>query len=101
MLYLLYMHTLSSLRPLGLCMYIYIYIYQAKHLSLWYKCYVPHCLCRLIARQYELEQWIYYIDSLGNFNYGSAHVSSNHVLLTFVNKKWANPMEIMEVLISN
>ena len=24
-------------------------IYQAKRSSLWYKCYVSHCLCRLIA----------------------------------------------------
>ena len=36
-------------------------IYQAKHECLWYKCYVPHCLCRLIARQYEVETKIYYI----------------------------------------
>ena len=24
-------------------------IYQAKHECLWYKCYVPHCPCRLIV----------------------------------------------------
>jgi len=61
-------------------------VYQAKHECLWYKCYVPHCLCRLIARQYELEHWIYYIDSSRKFNYGPAHASSNHVIPTFVNK---------------
>ena len=33
--------------------------YQAKHECLWYKCYVPHCPCRLIARQYEAKTRIY------------------------------------------
>jgi len=30
-----------------------VHIYQAKHECLWYKCYVPHYPCRLIARQYD------------------------------------------------
>ena len=46
-------------RALGL-----VRIYQAKHECLWYKCYVLHCPCRLIARQYEVETRIYYIDRL-------------------------------------
>jgi len=66
-------------------------IYQAKHKCLWYKCYVPHCPCRQIARQCEVEIRIYYIDHLGNFDYGPAHASS----YTYVcqQKKRANPME--------
>jgi len=53
-------------------------IYRAKHECLWYKCYVPHCPCRLIARQYEVQIRIYYIDHLGKFDYGPAHASRNH-----------------------
>ena len=75
------------------CVYI---PYQAKHKCQWYKCYVPHCLCRLIARQYELENWIYYIDSLGKFNYGPAHASSNHHYAYICQQKWVNPMKITE-----
>ena len=47
-------------------------------LCLWYKCYVPHYPCRLIARQYKVEIRIYYIDHLGKFDYGPAHASRNH-----------------------
>ena len=47
-------------------------VYQAKHECLWYKCYVPHYPCRLIACQYEAEIRIYYIDRLGKFDYGLA-----------------------------
>ena len=66
-----------------------MHIYQARHKCLWYKCYVPHCPCRLIACQYEVETRIYYIDRLGKFNYGPAH--------TYVcQQKWANPMEGVE-----
>ena len=75
---------------LGLC------IYQAKHKCLWHKCYVPHCLYRLIARQYKLENWIYYIDSLGKFDYGPAHASSNHCYTYVCQQKLANLMEIVE-----
>ena len=45
---------------------------------------VPHCLCRLIACQYELEHWICYIDRLGKFNYGPAHASGIHGLATYL-----------------
>jgi len=70
-----------------------VHIYQAKHECLWYKCYVPHCPCRLIARQYEVETRIYYIDCLGKFDYGPVHASRNH---RYTQKKWANPMESVE-----
>ena len=53
-------------------------IYQARHKYLWYKCYVPHYPCRLIARQYDMEIRIYHIDCLGKFDYGPAHASRNH-----------------------
>ena len=72
-----------------------VLIWQARVLCLWYKCYVPHCLCRLIAHsrwpitshyKLQLGNWIYYIDSLDEFNYGPAHANSNHVIPMFVNK---------------
>ena len=75
----------------GLCVYN-----QAKHECLWYKCYVPHCPCRLIARQYEVEIRIYYIDCLGKFDYGPAHASRNHRLTYICQLKQANPMESVE-----
>jgi len=65
-----------------------ILIPQARVLCLWYKCYVPHYPCRLIACQYKAEIRIYYIDCLGKFDYGPAHASRNHRYT-----KWANPME--------
>ena len=71
-------------------------IYQAKHECLWYKCYVPHCPCRLIARQYEVETRIYYIDSLGKFDYGPAHASRNHRYTYVCQQKRANSMESVE-----
>ena len=71
-------------------------IYQAKHECLWYKCYVPHCPCRLIARQYEVETRIYYIDRLGKFDYGPAHASRNHRYTYVCQQKRANPMESVE-----
>ena len=74
----------------------HVRVYQAKHECLRYKCYVPHCPCRLIARQYELENCIYYIDSLGKFDYGPAHASSSHRYTYVCLQKWANPMEITE-----
>ena len=74
-------------------------IYQAKHECLWYKCYVPHYLCRLIAHQYEVEIRIYYIDHLRKFDYGPAHVSN--VIPMFVNKNWWFLWKAWKVLISN
>ena len=71
-------------------------IYQAKHSSLWYKCYVPHCPCRLIARQYEVETRIYYIDRLGKFDYGPAHANRNHCYTYVCQQKRANPTESAE-----
>ena len=62
--------------------------YQAKHKCLWYKCYVPHCLCKLIAHQYESTHCINYIDSKETFDYWPAHESSNRILPTFDNKNW-------------
>jgi len=76
-----------------------VHIYQAKHSSLWYKCYAPHYPCRLIARQYEVEIRIYYIDRLGKFDYGPAHANKNHKNHRYTNvcqQKWVNPMESME-----
>ena len=60
------------------------------------KCYVPHCPCRLIARQYEVETRIYYIDCLGKFNYGLVHASRNHHYTYVCQQKRANPMESVE-----
>ena len=71
-------------------------IYQAKHECLWYKCYVPHCPCRLLARQLEVETRIYYIDCLGKFDYGPAHASRNHRYTYVYQQKRANPMESVE-----
>ena len=71
-------------------------IYQAKHECLWYKCYVPHCPCRLIARQYEVETRIYYIDRLGKFDYGPVHASRNHRYTYVCQQKRVNPMESVE-----
>jgi len=72
-------------------------IYQAKHECLWYKCYVPpHHPCRLIARQYEVEIRIYYIDCLGKFDCGPAHASRNHRYTYVCQQKWVNPMVIVE-----
>ena len=71
-------------------------IYQAKHECLCYKCYVPHCPCRLIARQYEVEIRIYYIDCLEKFDYGPAHASRNHRYTYVCQQKQANPMESVE-----
>ena len=71
-------------------------IYQAKHECLWYKCYVPHCLCRLIARQYEVEIRIYYIDCFGKFDYEPAHASRNQRYTYVCQQKRANPMESVE-----
>ena len=73
-----------------------VHIYQAKHECLWYKCYVPHYPCRLIARQYKVEIRIYYIDRLGKFDYGPAHASRNHRYTCICQQKRANPMESME-----
>jgi len=58
--------------------------------------YVPHCPCRLIARQYELKTSIYYIDCLGKFDYGPAHASRNHQYTYVCQQKRVNPMESME-----
>ena len=41
--------------------------------------YVPRYPCRLIAHQYEVEIWIYYIDRLGKFDYGPAHTSQGQI----------------------
>jgi len=71
-------------------------IYQAKHECLWYKCYVPHCPCRLIARQYEVKTRIYSIDCLGKFDYGPAHATRNHRYTYICQQKRANPMESVE-----
>ena len=71
-------------------------IYQAKHECLWYKCYVPHYPCRPIARHYEVEIRIYYIDCLGKFDYGPAHLSRNHHYTYVCQQKRANPMESVE-----
>ena len=63
------------------CMlYLYHRLEQAKHECLWYKCYVPHCLCRLIASQYKLENWISYIDSLGNLIMGKQLFRSQNII---------------------
>ena len=70
--------------------------YQAKHECLWYKRYVPHYSCRLIARQYEVEIRIYYIDRLRKFDYGPAHASRNHRYTYVCQQKRANPMESVE-----
>ena len=72
-----------------------VYIYQAKHECLWYKCYVSHCLCSLKAhcrctRPYELEHWISSIDRLRKFDYGQLHAGSNYALYQL----FSNPMEI-------
>jgi len=75
------------------CTALCVHIDQAKHDCLWYKCYVQHCPCRLIAHQYELEHWVYYIDSLGKFDYGPAYASSKQVILclsTKTGKSYAN-----------
>ena len=61
-------------------------IYQAKHLSLWYKCYVPHYPCRLIAHQYEVETRIYYIDCLGNLIMGLHMQAGTMLYLRFSTK---------------
>ena len=73
-------------------------IYQAKHKCLWYKCYVPvpHCPCRLISCQYEVETRIYYIDCLGKFDYWPADASRNHRYTYVCQQKQANPMESIE-----
>ena len=73
-----------------------ILIPQARVLCLWYKCYVPHCPYRLIARQYEMEIRIYYIDRLGKFDYGPAHASRNRRYTYVCQQKRANPMESVE-----
>ena len=52
-------------------------VYQAKH-----ECHYVWT----ITSQYGLVHRISYIDSLGQFNYGLAHASSNHVILKFVKK---------------
>ena len=83
--------TGSSAAALGL-----VRIYQAKHECLWYKCYVPHCPCRLIARQFEVEIRIYCIDRLGKFDSGPAHASRNHRYTYICQQKRANPMESVE-----
>ena len=69
---------------------------SAKHECLWYKFYVPRCPCRLIARQYEVETRIYYIDRLGKFDYGPAHASRNHRYTYVCQQKRVNPMESVE-----
>ena len=71
-------------------------IYQAKHECLWYKCHVPHYPCRLIARQYEVEIRIYYIDRWGKFDYGPARASRKHRYTYVCQQKRANPMESVE-----
>jgi len=48
------------------------------------------------SRQYELENWIYYIDSLVKFDHGPAHASSNHRYTYICQQKRVNPMEIAE-----
>ena len=79
-----------ALRPMALGL---VCIYQAKYECLWYKYYVPHYPCRLIACQYETEIRIYYIDRLGKFDYGPAHESRNHRYTYVCPQKRANPME--------
>jgi len=81
----------------------YVCIYQENHECLWYQCYLPHCQCRLIAYQYELEHWISYLDSLRKFDYGPAHASSNHVIPTFAHKNgrilWKSFKVVAEIVI--
>ena len=96
MLYCTYTTGLSALPDIYVQARGRVHIYQAKHECLWYKCYVPHCPCRLIARQYEVETRIYYIDRLGKFYYGPAHASRNHRYTYACQQKRANPMESME-----
>ena len=74
--------------------------YQTKHECLWYKCYIPHCPCGLIACQYKLVNWIYYKDSLRKFDYGPAHASSNHRYAYVVNKNGWILWKSWKVLIS-
>ena len=69
---------------------------RAAHECLWYKCCVPRCPCRLIARQYGVETRIYYIDPLGKFDYGPAHASRNHRYTYVCQQKRANPMGSVE-----
>ena len=73
-------------------------IYRAKHEYLWYKHYVPHCLRRLKARQYEVEIWIYYLDCLVKFDY---QPSSKYRYTYVCQQKWENPMQIAEVYITD
>ena len=72
------------------------YISGKAEVPVVYKCYVPHCPCRLIARQYEAKTRIYYIDRLGKFDYGPAHASRNHRYAYVRQQKRANPMESVE-----
>ena len=46
---LIYAHKPEGCRPKGTCMYI------RQSMCLWYKCYVPHYPCKLIALQYKVE----------------------------------------------
>ena len=62
----------------------------------WYNYNVSHCPCRLIARQYEVEIRVYYIDHLGKFDYGPAHANRNHRYTYVSQQKRANPMESVE-----
>ena len=49
-----------------------------------------------MARQYEVEIRMYYIDRLGKFDYGPAHASRNHRYTYVCQQKRANPMESVE-----
>ena len=96
-------HPWTSLYTVLLCCMLYLYHrlecfawyirtrLRAAHKCLWYKCYVPHFPCRLIARQYEVEIRIYYIDRLRNSIMGR-HMQAG----TTVIPERANPMESVE-----
>ena len=90
-------------KPEGTCVYI-----RQKHECLWYKYYVPHCLCRLIARrewlitsQYKLEHLTSYIHSWKKFDYGPAHAGSNHVRPMFINKNGGIQWKLRKVVASD
>ena len=72
-----------------------LYLYHRLE-CLWYKRYVPHCPCRLIAYQYEVEIRIYYTDCLGKFDNGPTDASRNHRYTYVCQQKWTNPMESVE-----
>ena len=103
-MYICYTYTTGSralpdiyARALGPAALGLVCIYQAKHECLWYKYYVPHYPCRLIACQYEVEVRIYYIDCLGKIRLWACTCKQEPPLyLRLSTKKWANPMESVE-----